>query len=70
MSQYITTALAIIAILIISIFAIQNLSPVEVTFLIWSASISKIIVIIGTYVLGMLTGGGLLFLIKGYFNAT
>jgi len=70
MSQYVTTALAIIAIVIIGIFAIQNLGPVEVTFLLWSASLSKIIVILGTYVLGMLTGGGLLYLIKGYFSAT
>ena len=70
MLQYITTALAIIAILIIGIFAIQNLGPVEVAFLFWSASVSKIVVILGTYVLGMLTGGGLLHLLKGYLNAS
>jgi putative membrane protein len=69
MTQYITTALAVIALLIIGIFAIQNLAIVEVSFLFWSASVSKIIVILGTYVLGMLTGGGLLYLIKGYINA-
>jgi uncharacterized integral membrane protein len=69
MSHYILTAVAVIAILVIGIFAIQNLGPVDVSFLFWTASISKIIVILGTYVLGMLTGGGILHLIKGYFNA-
>ena len=70
MLLYITTALAIVAILIVGIFAIQNLGPVEVSFLFWSASVSKIIVILGTYVLGMLTGGGLLHLIRGYLNVS
>ena len=65
MLQRITTALAIAAVVIIAIFAIQNLGAVEVTFLVWSASVSKIVIILGTYVLGMLTGGGLLHLIKG-----
>lgn len=70
MLQYITTALAVIALVIIVVFAIQNLEPIEVSFLVWSTSVSKILVILGTYVLGMLTGGGLLHLIKGYFNAS
>ncbi len=70
MLHYITTALAVIALIIIAVFAIQNLGPVEVSFLVWSASVSKIVVILGTYVLGMLTGGGLIHLIKGYFNAS
>jgi len=45
------------------------LGPVEVSFLIWSTSVSKIIVILGTYVLGMLTGGGLLQVFRGYFKS-
>ena len=70
MLQYITTAFAVVAVVIIGIFAVQNLGSVEVAFLFWSASVSKIVVILGTYLLGMLTGGGLLHLIKGYFQAS
>ncbi len=70
MLRYITTALAVIAIVIIGIFSIQNLEPVEVSFLVWSASVSKIVVILGTYVVDMLTGGGLLHLVKGYLKAS
>ena len=65
--RYITGALAIIALIAIVIFSIQNLEAIDVSFLIWSASISKVIVIIGTYVLGMLTGWGLVELIKRFW---
>ncbi len=68
MLNYVTTALAIIAIVMIAVFSIQNLGAVEVSFLVWSASVSKIIVILGSYVLGMLTGGGLLHFAKLYFG--
>jgi uncharacterized integral membrane protein len=70
MLKYVATGLAIFAFLIIGIFSLQNLGPVEVSFLFWSASVSKIVVIVGTYLLGMLTGGGLLHLIKGYFQTS
>jgi uncharacterized integral membrane protein len=46
------------------VFAIQNLGAVEVTFIVWTASISKIVLILGTYFLGMLTGWGLIELVK------
>jgi uncharacterized integral membrane protein len=68
MLHYVTTAIALIALILISIFAVQNLAAVQVSFLAWSANVSKILVILGAYVLGMLTGGGLLHLVKGYFN--
>jgi uncharacterized integral membrane protein len=68
MLQYITAALAIMALVIIGIFAIQNLGAVEVSFLFWSANVSKIIIILATYLLGMLTGGSLWHLIRGYFS--
>ncbi len=70
MLQYITTAVAVIALLLIGIFAMQNLGSVDFRFLFWSASVSKILVILVTYVLGMLTGGSLLHLVKGYFSAS
>ena len=65
--RYISGALAIIALVAIVIFSIQNMEAIDVSFLIWSASISKVIVIIGTYVLGMLTGWGLVELIKRFW---
>ena len=62
--HYITTALAAIALIAVIIFSIQNLEPIEVSFLIWSATMSKVIVIVGSYVLGMVSGWGLVNLIK------
>jgi uncharacterized integral membrane protein len=52
----------------IGIFAIQNLEAVEVSFLFWSVSMSKVFVILGTYVLGMATGGGLVAAMKWFFQ--
>jgi|688.fasta_scaffold105315_1 uncharacterized integral membrane protein len=56
--HYVTTALLIILSLVVLAFAIQNREPVEVAFLMWSISIRKIFLILGTYVLGMLSGWG------------
>jgi uncharacterized integral membrane protein len=56
--RYVTTALLIILSLVVLAFAIQNREPVEVAFLMWSISIRKIFLILGTYVLGMLSGWG------------
>ena len=68
MLQKVTTGLAIAAIVIVAIFAINNLDTVEVSFLFWSINVSKIVVILGSYLLGMLTGGGLFHLIKKYLQ--
>ena len=56
--RYVTTALLIILSLVVLAFAIQNREPVEVAFLMWSISIRKIFLILGSYVLGMLSGWG------------
>ena len=56
--RYVTTALLIILSLVVLAFAIQNREPVEVAFLMWSIIIRKIFLILGTYVLGMLSGWG------------
>jgi lipopolysaccharide assembly protein A len=66
--QYVTGALAILLILIVLVFSIQNLTAVEVKFLVWSMSLPQIILILGTYVLGMFTGWGLVELIKRFWN--
>jgi uncharacterized integral membrane protein len=62
--HYLTTGLAIVAALAITVFSIQNLGGVEVSFLIWSTTISKCVVIIGAYLLGMVSGWGLVELFK------
>ena len=68
MMQYIRSSLAVIALVLITIFAIQNIKSVEVDFLIWSASVSKIVVILGSYVMGMLTGWGMIDLFKRFLK--
>ena len=50
--RYLTTGLAAIALLAIVVFSLQNLGGVEVSFLLWSMTISKCMVIIGAYLLG------------------
>lgn len=66
--HYITGALAAIALIAIAIFSLQNMEAVEVSFLVWSATISKFLVIIGAYLLGMITGWGLVELIRKSFQ--
>jgi uncharacterized integral membrane protein len=65
--RLLTAALAILLLLVIVIFAFQNRAPVDVLFLAWSLSMPKIFLILGTYVLGMLSGWGLVELIKAMF---
>ena len=62
--HYVTTALAVIALVATVIFSFQNLQVVEVDFLFWSLKLSKFLVILGTYVMGMLTGWGVVALVK------
>jgi uncharacterized integral membrane protein len=62
--HYVTGTFAAIALISIAVFSFQNLGAVEVSFLVWSVNISKCIVIIGAYVLGMVSGWGLIELIK------
>lgn len=66
--RYVTSALAIVALVAIAIFSIQNLESVEVSFLTWSISVSKFLVIIVSYLLGMITGWGLIDLLKRFFQ--
>ncbi len=62
--HYVTTVLAAIALIAIVIFSVQNLAAIDVSFLIWTTSMSKVVVILGSYVLGMISGWGLVGLIK------
>jgi lipopolysaccharide assembly protein A len=62
--RYVTGALAIGLLLAVLVFAIQNRETVGVSFLVWSLSIPKVFLILGTYVLGMLSGWGAVELVK------
>lgn len=50
--------------IVVLIFSLQNMAAVDVTFLIWSASIPKVLLILGTYLLGMFSGWALLAIFK------
>ena len=67
--RYLTTGLAAIALLAIVVFSLQNLGGAEVSFLFWSMTISKCMVIIGAYLLGMVSGWGLVELLKKSFQS-
>ena len=69
MMHYLTAALVAIALVAIVIFAAQNLQVVEVDFLFWSLKLSKFLIILGAYVLGMLTGWGMLALVRRRLQA-
>jgi uncharacterized integral membrane protein len=65
--RYVTGTLAVVLCLAVLVFAIQNRESVGVSFLAWSTSVPKIFLILGTYVLGMLSGWGLVALLKRAF---
>ena len=65
--RYVTGALTVILLLLVLIFAIQNRANVEVSFLAWSFSAPKVLLILATYLLGMFSGWGLVELIKRAF---
>ncbi len=62
--RYVTGTLAIVLFLLVAIFSLQNRGAVDVSFLVWSTSLPKIFLILGTYLLGMVSGWGLVELVK------
>jgi lipopolysaccharide assembly protein A len=62
--KYVTGTLTVVLLLIVIIFSIQNRETVSVSFLVWSLGIPKVFLILGTYVLGMLSGWGAVELVK------
>jgi uncharacterized integral membrane protein len=62
--RYVIGTLAIVLLLAVLVFSIQNRGADNVSFLIWSMSMPKIFLILGTYVLGMVSGWGLVVLLK------
>ena len=67
--HYIKGALAVLALLAMILFAFQNLAVMDVSFLRWSVSIPKFMLIVGTYVLGMITGAWLFDFLKLLFKS-
>ncbi|MGZ3486997.1 MAG: DUF1049 domain-containing protein [Isosphaeraceae bacterium] len=53
--------------LVILVFSVQNRASVDVSFLLWSVSLPKVFLILGTYLLGMLSCWGLVGLIQRAF---
>ena len=52
----------IIAILLVT-FSVQNSAPTEISFLMWNVQISKAVLIIATFLFGLITGA-----LYGYFS--
>ena len=66
--RYLRIAIAVLLLIAITIFAVQNIESVNVSFLMWSVNAPQVFVILGTYVLGMITGWGLVELLKRAFR--
>jgi uncharacterized integral membrane protein len=62
--RYVRIAIAVLLLIAITVFAVQNIEAVKVSFLMWSVNAPQVFVILGTYVLGMVTGWGLVELLK------
>jgi uncharacterized integral membrane protein len=62
--NYVTGTLAVVLLIAIAAFSFQNRDPVDVTFFLWSLSMPKVFLILGTFLLGMLAGWGLLTVVK------
>jgi lipopolysaccharide assembly protein A len=65
--RYVTGSLAVLLLVAIVVFSIQKRAAIDVSFLVWSVSIPKVFLILGTYLLGMVSGWGLLQLMKKAF---
>ncbi|WP_165073778.1 LapA family protein [Paludisphaera rhizosphaerae] len=65
--RYVSGVLAVLLFLMVVAFSLQNRESVTLTFLAWSTSLPKIFLILGTYVLGMLSGWGFVTLVKQAF---
>lgn len=58
------TIIAVIAVVLIVIFAVQNFELVEIDFLTWSFTTNRAFVLIGTFLLGTLFGRALIRVVR------
>lgn len=66
--RYVRISITLLLLVVIVVFAVQNRKSVEVSFLVWSVNAPQVFIIVGTYVLGMVTGWGLVQLLKRSFR--
>lgn len=66
--RYARIGIAVVLLVLIGIFAVQNLQAVKVSFLKWSVNAPQVFVILGTCFLGMVTGWGLVGMLKRAFR--
>jgi len=62
--HYISRVLAILALIVIIIFSVQNWDSVNVSFLNWSLTVPIVVLVIGVYILGMVSGWSLVHLFQ------
>jgi putative membrane protein len=62
--RYVKISIAVLVLVAMIVFAVQNIETVKVSFIVWSVDAPQVFVILGTYVLGMLTGWGLVEVLK------
>ena len=65
--SYVKGTLAVVLLVAVLVLAFQNRAGVDVSFLFWTFRSPKILLILGTYLLGMFSGWGLVELIKRAF---
>jgi uncharacterized integral membrane protein len=70
MKRYFFISLAAILTIVILIFTFQNISSVTVTFLSMSITLPTSLLVIGVYILGMLTGGSMFAFLKTIVKKT
>lgn len=62
--QSLRRVFAIASLVIIAVFAVQNLKAVDITLLTWTINVPKVVVILAAYLLGMVTGWGFFGFVK------
>lgn len=66
--RYLKGSVTLLLLILITVFAVQNRAAVEISFFVWSVKAPQVFVIVGTYLLGMVTGWGLMGLLKRAFR--
>ena len=62
--QYVSGIVAVLLFVVVGVFSFQNWGNVDLSFLVWTTNVPKVFLILGTYVLGMVSGWGLVELLK------
>ena len=64
--RFVYIALVVVLTAAVLLFKFQNLSSVTLSFLSMNVTLPVSVMVIGVYVLGMVTGGALLSLVRGW----